>query len=277
MKIQYKKTGVKDRETDKMDLQHAKTEFERYLDGYDREDDKVRLKIVHTYGVTRCSRQITERMKLSREDQELAQLIGLLHDIGRFEQLKRFDSFEPDTMDHAGFGVQILFEEGMIRNFVEEDTWDDVIRTGIARHSDFRLEGIGDERTLMHARIIRDADKLDNCRVKLEDTIETMLGVSAKEVGRTVISQEVLEQFRRKESILSSMRRTRMDYWLSYLAYFFDINYKASMEIIRENDYVERLVRRIPYSNPTAQEQMAEVEEMLREYVESFSMRQDIL
>ena len=225
------------------------------------------MKIVHTYGVTRCSRQITERMKLSREDQELAQLIGLLHDIGRFEQLKRFDSFEPDTMDHAG----------MIRNFVEEDTWDDVIRTGIARHSDFRLEGIGDERTLMHARIIRDADKLDNCRVKLEDTIETMLGVSAKEVGRTVISQEVLEQFRRKESILSSMRRTRMDYWLSYLAYFFDINYKASMEIIRENDYVERLVRRIPYSNPTAQEQMAEVEEMLREYVESFSARQDIL
>ena len=96
-----------------MDLQHAKTEFERYLDGYDREDDKVRLKIVHTYGVTRCSRQITERMKLSREDQELAQLIGLLHDIGRFEQLKRFDSFEPDTMDHAGFGVQILFEEGI--------------------------------------------------------------------------------------------------------------------------------------------------------------------
>ena len=69
-----------------MDLQHAKREFERYLDGYDRTDDKIRLKIVHTYGVTRCSRQITERMKLSREDQELAQLIGLLHDIGRFEQ-----------------------------------------------------------------------------------------------------------------------------------------------------------------------------------------------
>lgn len=257
-------------EMDRMDLQRAKMEFERYLDGYDREDDKVRLKIVHTYGVTECSRQIAERMKLSREEQELAQLIGLLHDIGRFEQLKRFDSFEPDTMDHAGFGVRILFEEGMIRSFVKEDSWDDVIRTAIAKHSDFRLEGIWDERTLMHARIIRDADKLDNCRVKLEDTIETILGVSAGEVGRTVISQEVLEQFRRRESVLSSIRRTRMDYWLSYLAYFFDINYKASMEIIRENDYVERLIRRIPYSNPRTQEQMAEVEETLCEYVDCF-------
>lgn len=108
-----------------MDLQHAKREFERYLDGYDRDDDKVRLKIVHTYGVTECSRKIAEGMKLPEQEQELAELIGLLHDIGRFEQLKRFDSFEPNTMDHAGFGVKILFEEGMIRNFVKEDTWDE--------------------------------------------------------------------------------------------------------------------------------------------------------
>ena len=41
-----------------MDLQYAKQQFERYLDNYDRADDKVRLKIAHTYGVTECSRQI---------------------------------------------------------------------------------------------------------------------------------------------------------------------------------------------------------------------------
>lgn len=253
-----------------MDLQHAKSEFERYLDGYDREDDKVRLKIVHTYGVTECSRQIAERMGLAREDQELAELIGLLHDIGRFEQLKRFDSFEPDTMDHAAFGVRILFDEGMIRHFVKDDAWDEVISTAIAKHSDFRLEGITDERVLLHARIIRDADKLDNCRVKLEDTIETILGVSAGQVGETLISREVLEQFQRKDSILSSARKTKMDYWLSYLAYFFDINYRVSMEIIRENNYVVRLIRRIPYSNPETKRQMAEVEETLCRYVEDF-------
>lgn len=254
-----------------MDLLHAKKVFEQYLDGYDREDDKVRLKIVHTYGVAKCCRQIAERMQLPKEEQELAQLIGLLHDIGRFEQLKRFDSFEPDTMDHASFGVRILFEEGLIRNFVKEDTFDEVIRTAIAKHSDFRLQGITDDRTLRHARIIRDADKLDNCRVKLEDTIETILGVTAREVGETAISGEILEQFKRKESILSSARRTKMDYWLSYLAYFFDINYKVSMDMIRENDYIKRLIRRIPYSNPQTKVQMGEVEEMLLRYAEEFT------
>ena len=254
-----------------MNLQHAKKEFERYLDGYDRNDDKVHLKIVHTYGVTEYSRQIAERLKLSKEDRKLAQLIGLLHDIGRFEQLKRFDSFEPDTMDHASFGVRILFPEGKIRDFIETDEWDDIIQTAIAKHSDFRLDGIADNRTLMHARIIRDADKLDNCRVKLEDTIETILGVSAREVGMTSVSPEVMEQFRRKESILSSIRRTKMDYWLSYLAYFFDINYKVSWDIIREHDYVTRLIGRIPYSDPQDRLQMDEVQKTLYEYMADFT------
>lgn len=251
-----------------MELERAKRKFEEYLSGYDRENDKVRLKIIHTYGVAEYSRQIAGRLGLPEEDQELAQLIGILHDIGRFEQLKRYDSFEPDTMDHAGFGVRILFEEGMIREFIEDGQWDTIIRAAIARHSDFRLEGIQNERELLHARIIRDADKLDNCRVKLEDTMETILGVSAEEVGRTKISKAILEQFKRKESILSSMRKTKMDYWLSYLAYFYDINYKVTMELICEHNYVEKLIRRIPYSEPQTRIQMEEVERMLRQYCE---------
>ena len=271
-----------------MDLQYAKQQFERYLDNYDRKDDKVRLKIAHTYGVVECSRQLAERMGLSKEDKELAQLIGLLHDIGRFEQVKRFDSFEPTVMDHAAFGVQILFEEdvpnghtvthahsgrqtyvrqGMIQQFVKEDRWDGIIRTAIAKHSDFKLEGIANERELLHAKIIRDADKLDNCRVKIADAVETILEVPAQEVGKEEISAEVMEQFLRGESILSPARKTKMDYWLSYLAYFFDINFNETMDIIREKKYAERIIDRIPYSNPKTAKQMEKVREILVSYI----------
>ena len=94
-----------------MDYNSAKEVFEQYLDGYDRENDKVRLKIVHTYGVVTQSMEIARRMRLPSEDIELARIIALLHEIGRFEQLRRFDSFQPDTMDHALYGVEILFGE----------------------------------------------------------------------------------------------------------------------------------------------------------------------
>ena len=66
-------------------------------------------------------------MHLSAEDTDLARLIALLHDIGRFEQLKRYDSFEPGTMDHAAYGVKVLFDEGMIRRFLPDDKWDSII------------------------------------------------------------------------------------------------------------------------------------------------------
>ena len=208
-------------------------------------------------------------MGLSREDTDLAQLIALLHDIGRFEQLKRFDSFEPDTMDHAAFGVHLLFEEGKIRDFIKEPAWDSIIRTAIARHSDFKLEGISDQWELLHARLIRDADKLDNCRVKLEDSIETMLGVSPKEVGRSSITPEVMAQFMDHKSIYSPTRKTKMDYWLSYLAYFFDINFRATLTIIEERQYISRLIARIPYSDPKTAAQMQEVKKILQDYFSS--------
>lgn len=152
-----------------MDFEQAKQAFELYLNGYDRKDEKVYLKIVHTYGVVDCSEEIARRMGLGEEDIFLAKIIALLHDIGRFEQLKLYDSFEPGIFDHAQYGADILFREGRIREFLPETTWDETIETAIRYHSAFQLPKISDSRTLLHAELIRDADKLDNCRVKLEE------------------------------------------------------------------------------------------------------------
>ncbi len=256
-----------EREREDMDLNYARQSFEEYLKRYNREDEKVRLKIVHTYGVMEYAGQIAERLGLSGEDRELAQLVGLLHDIGRFEQLKRFDSFEPETMNHARFGVELLFGEGMIREFVREDTWDGIIRTAIARHSDFMLSGVSGDRELLHAKLIRDADKLDNCRVKLEDSVEILLGASAEEAGGMPVTPEVMEQFSKRRSIRSETRKTRMDYWVSYLAYFFDINFDVSRDIIREQRFAERMIDRIPYSNPQTAEQMKVIKEILVSWI----------
>ena len=136
-----------------IDLQYAKKAFENYLNDYDRKNEKIKLKIVHTYGVMECSKKNAEDMKMSAEDCELAQIIGLLHDIGRFEQLKCYNSFEPGTMDHAAFGVRILFEERLIRRFVEEDKWDEIIKTAIGHHSDYCLKGIKQIRNEMNLYI----------------------------------------------------------------------------------------------------------------------------
>lgn len=250
-----------------MDYNIARQVFERYLDGYDRENDKVKLKIVHTYGVVAQSTELAKRMGLSEEDTALARIIALLHDIGRFEQLKRFDSFMPDTMNHAAYGVKVLFDEGMIRQFVPEDKWDDIIRTAIARHSDYCLEDTGDERTMLHARLIRDADKLDNCRVKLVDDLETFVGAPAEEIGAQPVTPKIREDALAGRSIWSPDRVTLMDFWVSYVAYFYDLNFRESLDIVEEHDYVRRIIRRIPYSNPETAKTMEELEKCMIQYI----------
>lgn len=254
----------------------AKAAFEEYLNEYDREDDKIRLKIVHTYGVVTGAEQIAERMGLSEEDIQLAKLIALLHDIGRFEQIRRFDSFEPGTMEHAAYGAQLLFgEEKMIRRFVKTQKFDPLIQTAIEKHSDLKLEGISDERTLLHAKMIRDADKLDNCRVKIEESMETLLGADEKTVGEGQISPKVWESCMAKESVLSADRVSKVDYWVSYLAQYYDINFSQTYEIMKEKDHVRKIADRVPYALLETREKIETLVKELEGHMEDFCYKNE--
>ena len=59
-----------------VDLRNAKEALENYLDGYERENDKVKLKIIHTYGVVECSRKIAEGRKRNLRRQFLRSSIS---------------------------------------------------------------------------------------------------------------------------------------------------------------------------------------------------------
>ena len=251
------------------DINYAKKEFNKYLQQFDCENDKIKLKRVHTCGVVKCASEIAKRMGLPEEDRQLAELIALLHDIGRFEQVSVYDSFEPTTMDHAAFGVDLLFgEKQMIRRFMIEEKWDDLIQIAIERHSGYSVGEIKDPRTRLHACLIRDADKLDNCRVKLEDSLQVLLNCDGETVGSQNITEKVWDFCLHYKAIVSSDRRTKMDYWVSYIAYFFDINFPETFSIIREKNFVHRLIARIPYSNPDTAQKMQQLEKMVTDYMD---------
>ena len=253
-----------------IDVNRAHTEFDRYLSGFDRDNEKIRLKIIHTDEVVLCAGEIARRMNLTQEDRELAEVIALLHDIGRFEQVKKYNSFEPCTMDHAHFGVDLLFGSDIpwIRSFVESNQWDEIIREAIGRHSDYSVGYIEDERVLLHAKLIRDADKLDNCRVKLVDDMRILVGMDAQEVGIQPVTDIVFHACMDGKSVRSADRITKMDYWVSYIAYFFDINFRETFQIIKENDYVNRIIDRVPYTNPDTRGKMEQLRRMVNNYIE---------
>ena len=93
------------------------------------------------------------------------------------------------------------------------------------------------------------------------------MGAGAEEIGASAISPKIRRDALEGKSILSADRVTLMDYWVSYVAYFYDLNFRASLDIVEENDYVRRIIRRIPYTDPGTAETMAELERRLIQYV----------
>ena len=94
--------------------------FAEYVRNYDPSDEKIKLKIDHTYRVAGLCQSIAKSLNLSEADVDSAWLLGMLHDIGRFEQIRRFGTFsDADSVDHAEFGADLLFKEGLIRKFAE--------------------------------------------------------------------------------------------------------------------------------------------------------------
>lgn len=250
-----------------MDFTQAKKIFAAYLKQYDGKDEKIRLKIVHTYGVVKAADFITAGLKLSPEDAALARHIALLHDIGRFKQLKLYHSFDDSIIPHAQLSLEILFKERIIEQFLPERDFDSIIYSAIENHGLYQMDSSLRGRTLLHAQIIRDADKLDNFRVKELDSIEAMLDISPKSLGEEPVSDHTFHCFLNHTPILNSERKTHMDMWVSYLGYIFDLNFPVSRRYVLEHDYINKLVDRIPYSNEETKSRMEEIRRIALSYL----------
>ena len=80
------------------------------------------------------------------------------------------------------------------------------------------------------------------------------------------VTPEIAGTFFSNKCILLSERITKVDYWVSYVAYFYDINFAESLSVIREENYISRIIDRIPYTNP----QTALTMERMKRYMESY-------
>lgn len=248
-------------------IDHAYQQFNIYVQPYDITNPKVELKVKHTYSVVNKAKGIAESLSLSKEDIDLACLIAVLHDIGRFEQLRRYNSFyDNQTIDHADFGVSLLFKDGLIRKFIEHDQYDKIIYKAIKNHNKFEIEEGLSDKELLHAKIIRDADKLDNLEIKCTLPLETIYDKSKEEIEKQAITPAVFNSFKQHISILSSIRKTDLDVWLSHLAFVFDMHFAYCFQEILTCQYIEILYHRLDYKEPTTIKQMKEIYQEVMQY-----------
>ena len=246
-------------------IEKAKKEYLKYTSNYEMSIYDLKRRVEHSFRVMDISKQIAESLNLDSEKVDLAMLIGLLHDIGRYEEyMKKYIYKSDEKIDHGDLGIEILKNNNYIRNFILEEDYDNIILKAIEFHNKYSITEDLKEEEILFAKIIRDADKLDIFYECWEN-----FWIDIKDVESSCISEEVLKDFKENIVISKKIIKTPIDNLLMVLAFIFDINFEYSFEIIKKEKYIEKIIGIFNFEkNKTAMKQLEEVKKILNEYIQ---------
>lgn len=248
-----------------INLDKAKEEFIKYTSNYDLENENINRKKYHSFRVMEISKQIATNMKLNQEDIKLATLIGLLHDIARFEQYKNFQTYsDAESFDHGDYAIKILETE--IRNYIEIDKYDEIIKKAIKNHNKFEIEQGLTEKEKLFAKIIRDADKIDI----IYESTEIFWKNEEEQINNSVISENIWKQIKKGQLIKreKGIKLKYIDSVLSVIVFIYDINFKESFKILKEKNYIELVLNRFELKNNKTRRRVEKLRKHAKKYIE---------
>ncbi len=230
-----------------IDKQRAETAFQAYTSQYDMSNGMIRHKVEHTLRVAENCERIAASLGMNDEDVTFAWFLGLLHDIGRFEQVRRYGTFiDSVSVDHAEFGADLLFHERLIDSFPAENLPEKELRlleTAIRLHNKLTLPENLDERTRRFCEIIRDADKADIFRVVAELPFEERIGTSRgliQEDGEA--SGAVMDCVLEHRCVPRAIRKNRFEGYISHCCFAFELVFPETRRIVRKQGFLNCLL-----------------------------------
>lgn len=260
-----------------IDRKKVLEEFAAYVKNYDANDHKIALKIKHTYKVSELCEIIARSLvaekrsenKLDEKDVDIAWLIGMLHDIGRFEQCRIYNTFiDSESVDHAKFGCELLFgEKRLIENYTDDEDIYQLVHDAIYYHSVYRIPEELDERTAMFTNILRDADKLDIIRANNETPLEEIYNSTKEEVLSSDITDEVMKSFWEHHAVLRSLKKTPIDNLVGHITLMFELVYGKSRELAVSLGYLETMMN-FKSNNENTNRKMKEIRDEMHRYLQ---------
>lgn len=250
----------------KIDLEKAKKEFLKFTENYDLRNKDILRKQKHSLRVMEISKQISNELKLNEEEIQISALIGLLHDIARFEQRKLYETFhDTKSFDHGDYGEKILEKD--IRKYIETNQYDKIIKTAIRNHNKFKIEDGLSEKENLFSKIIRDADKLDI----FYEAVEMFWKGKEKQIEETVILDKVIEQFKKRLTIKREdieQGKNTINNVISIIAFIYDMNFKPSFEILKKENYINRILDRFNVKDEKTKIELEEIRKISNKYIE---------
>jgi len=235
----------------------------------DRPEVQVGIKVKedHTYYVTRHARDLAISLGLNEHDADLAEIIGLFHDIGRFHQYTLYQTFnDAKSEDHGDLAISVLTELKWLDSMTETDR--DIVLFAIKNHNKRFIAPTDDKRKILFAKIVRDADKLDIYRV----LNPFLSGERKREVANFIqadpsdaISPNFIEHFKHGEQADYHEIKTQGDRRVVRLLWIYDVYFAWTMRQIVKAGYIEKIISELGRHHA---DELQEGIDRLRRYVE---------
>jgi len=237
-------------------LREMKAWFDQYCKSFtsfsEKQKANFQLKYTHTYEVAKIIVEMGKRLGLKLPQPAIAELIGLFNDLGRFEQIKRHNTFsDAQSMDHGDFGMQVIKEFKLLDKIEEMNQRSkETVLKAVKYHNKLELPDLEDQTTLFYIQLIRDADKIDIYRVLLEyyndasDEKDQTVVLNLKSEEK--LSESVIEKIKQGKIVEKRQIKNVNDFKLLNLSWIFDFNFYASLQLLKEKGYYEQMCGMLP-------------------------------
>ena len=239
-------------------MEEAINIFSEYVNNFDLKDPKILDKKDHSFRVMNIAKSIAESLKLNEEDIHIATLAGLVHDIGRFNQLKFYGTYKDSlSIDHGDEGYRVL--ESIIDKFTADKKLQNIVLLTTKYHNKCKIGDV-DDRTKMFCKIVRDADKLDIMETQINE-------VNSKNI---VIKDELLKSIYEKSLCKNEYCQTEEDAILRMISWIFDLNFPYSYKYIKDNKIIERKFNLLKRTQD--KQKLAKLEEFIYREIEEMNL-----
>lgn len=204
--------------------------------------ENFNLKIEHTKRVQKEIVNICTSLNLNKNDMYIAETVALLHDVGRFEQFSKYETFADNkSVNHASLGVKIIKEYGILSE-VDEFTKELILKV-IGFHNCKTIPENENTESLFFLKLLRDADKLDILYVVTDYYLNR-----EKKRNRSIelelpdipnISNSVLDSVKTGNMVNVEDLKTLNDFKVLQMSWVFDINFPYTLKSIRGRKYLE--------------------------------------
>ncbi len=224
------------------DLFHFLKSFEDYVLPYKKQENiasSVNIKLEHTLKVLEIAQKI--KHELPENLHFSLELSALFHDVGRFEQLRIYNTLvDKLSCNHGQLGLKVLKKENFLKDLPIQIQKH--VKTAVLLHNAFKLpESLPKEYALItHA--VRDADKADILRVMVENFENPQENADTLQLNvknEDNFNPKILENLLAGQAIAYADLKYVNDFRLLLGGWLNHFYFKSSINLVRDKGYYD--------------------------------------